>query len=311
MEIKNPMEIPKLFPVRKSRKQKAAFRSSVQVFAEKLGYQVNVEKGSFGVHNVVIGNPATAKYLITAHYDTCARLPIPNLVTPRNLFLYLLYQILLTAVLMIPPVIIGILIGFLTKSVWIGYNLCLVLVFASLIMVMIGPANPSNVNDNTSGVVTALEIARSLPEAKRCDVCFILFDLEEAGLVGSASYRGKHRMETNRQVVLNLDCVGDGDEICFFPTGRLKRDKKKLSPIKSVAGGYGDKNITVCDKQFGFYPSDQSQFPYGVGIAALKRGVLGLYVSRIHTPRDIVLEEENVNILRDALMKIVGTEAAE
>jgi hypothetical protein len=48
-----------------------------------------VEKASFGGRNIVIGNPDTAKVLYTAHYDTCARLPFPNFITPKNIFIYL------------------------------------------------------------------------------------------------------------------------------------------------------------------------------------------------------------------------------
>lgn len=311
MEIKNPMEIPELFPVRKSKKQKEAFRASARAYAESLGYSVTEEKGSFGVRNLIIGDPKTAKYLITAHYDTCAWLPMPNLVTPCSFTLYLLYQLLLTAVLLVLPLGISILAGMLTGEFWLGYNLFLILFVIEMVMVMVGPANPSNVNDNTSGVVTVLEIAARLSEAKRRNVCFVLFDLEEAGLIGSSSYRSKHKKETNRQIILNLDCVGEGDEIYFFPTAKLKKDKMKISHLQEIAGTKGEKNITIRTKGTGFYPSDQVQFPYGVGIASLKRGRLGLYVSRIHTPKDTILEKENVNILCDALTTIVCTDAAE
>ena len=58
------------------------------------------------------------------------------------------------------------------------------------------------------------------------------------------------------------------------------------------------------------YPSDQMGFPYGVGICALRRGKLGWYLSRIHTRRDTVLENTNVNILRAAITSGICCEAA-
>ena len=176
---------------------------------------------------------------------------------------------------------------------------------------LIGPANSSNVNDNTSGVVTLLEIARSIPELHRKNVCFVLFDLEEAGLIGSASYKKKHKREIPNQLVLNLDCVGEGDDIYFFPTAKLKKSKERLAPLQKLAGGYGKKSIAVRTKGFSIYPSDQSNFPYGVGICALKRGWAGLYLSRIHTPRDTVLDETNVNILRAALTTLISGSAVQ
>ena len=74
----------------------------------------------------------------------------------------------------------------LLHSFDISYFLFVVLLWAAIVLMLIGPANSSNVNDNTSGVVTLLEIARSIPELHRKNVCFVLFDLEEAGLIGSA-----------------------------------------------------------------------------------------------------------------------------
>ena len=99
-------------------------------------------------------------------------------------------------------------------------------VFTVLWMIF-GLANKNNANDNTSGVVTLLEILRTLPENQRNKVCFVLFDLEEAGLIGSVSYRKAHKKATDHQLVLNLDCVGDGDHLLIFPTKALKQNRKK------------------------------------------------------------------------------------
>ena len=178
-------------------------------------------------------------------------------------------------------------------------------------MMLVGPSNSSNTNDNTSGIVTLLEIARSLPQMHRSKVCFVLFDLEEAGLLGSSAYRKMHKNETDRQTVINLDCIGDGDHILLFPTKPLKKDRKKLAPIYKCCGYFGDKSILVRDKGFGFYPSDQMAFPYGVGIGAfhIKKNV-GHYYSRIHTPKDTVLDQTNVNLLRAALITAVSSDAA-
>ncbi|HIR09315.1 MAG TPA: hypothetical protein IAA70_02805, partial [Candidatus Avoscillospira stercoripullorum] len=63
------------FPVRKSKKQKAAFRETVLSYGAAQGYAGKVESGTFGSKNVVFGDPEQAEYLVTAHYDTCARLP--------------------------------------------------------------------------------------------------------------------------------------------------------------------------------------------------------------------------------------------
>lgn len=309
--MNTPMDVVKNYPVRKSKKQKQAFRADVTQWLQNLGYPVCEEEGSFHSCNLVIGDPQRARYLVTAHYDTCARLPFPNLITPCNFWTFLLYQVFICLMLMLPALAVGGLVGYLLHSFDIGYFLFVVLLWAAIVLMLIGPANSSNVNDNTSGVVTLLEIARSIPELHRKNVCFVLFDLEEAGLIGSASYKKKHKREIPNQLVLNLDCVGEGDDIYFFPTAKLKKSKERLAPLQKLAGGYGKKSIAVRTKGFSIYPSDQSNFPYGVGICALKRGRAGLYLSRIHTPRDTVLDETNVNILRAALTTLISGSAVQ
>ena len=309
--LKNPYDILTAHPVRKNNTQKERFRQEVQDYLQTLGYSTNVESGSFGSKNLVIGDPDRAKYLVTAHYDTCARMFVPNLITPCNALLFILYQIFVCLLLIVPTLAVGALVGYLFHSFFVGYFLWMVLLWTGIALMLVGPANSSNVNDNTSGVVNVLEIDKSLPEHYRKDVCFVLFDLEEAGLIGSASYRKAHKKASESQMVLNLDCVGDGDEVLFFPTSKLKKNQKKLADLDKITGNFGKKTVAVRKQGFSIYPSDQAHFPYGVGICALNRGKLGLYLSKIHTPKDTVLDETNVNILRAAIITMITGTAAQ
>lgn len=309
--LTNPMGVLRTYPVRKTKKQKQAFRDAVEAYASSAGYPCRVERGSFGCRNLILGDPESARYLVTAHYDTCARLPFPNFITPCNFLPFLGYQLLVVVLLLFTAFAVGVLAGFAASSVDIGSAVGYLSIWVLLGLMFAGPANPSNANDNTSGVVTLLEIARTLPENQRHKVCFVLFDLEEAGLLGSASYRKAHRKATDSQLVLNLDCVGDGDHIRLFPTHRLKKDRKKLTSLYLACGYFGKKDVLVQEKGFSVYPSDQANFPWGVGICALRKGKAGLYLSRIHTRRDTVLEETNVNILRAALTTFLCRDAAQ
>lgn len=299
-----PMDILEQYPVRKSKKQKLAFRTAAQSYGERLGYAVTVEKGQFGAQNLLLGNPETAKFLVTAHYDTCANMLLPNFITPCNVFLYLAYQIGLVFLLIVASAAAGAAAGMLMGSGAVKWT-SLAVYWILLFMLILGPANKVNANDNTSGVVTLLEIARTLPENQRHKVCFVLFDLEEAGLLGSASYRKKHKKATGNQMVLNLDCVGDGDHLMMFPSKKLRKDRKKLTSLYKACGYFGPKSLLVHEKGAAVYPSDQKNFPLGVGICALRKRKKILYMSRIHTKKDTVLEETNVNILRAALTTFI------
>ena len=303
--IVNPIDVLHQFPVRKTPKQKQAFRDAVLAYAQNIGYGCTVEKGAFDCRNVVIGNPDSAYYLVTAHYDTCAVMPFPNFITPCNVAVYMLCQLALYLTVAAAAGVTGGILGFVSGSPLLGKILAVLFALTILGLLVLGPANKNNANDNTSGVVTLLEVARSIPQNQRSKVCFVLFDLEEAGLIGSSSYRKAHRKVTDRQIVLNLDCVGEGDEILLFPTKYLKKNMTKLKQIYFSCGYFGNKSLLVWDRGPSFYPSDQMCFPYGVGIAALKRSKYGLYLSKIHTSADANLDITNVNILRAALVSMI------
>lgn len=305
--IAMPMDVLRVFPVRKTKKQKQAFRDAVQSYARGLGYQTAIEQGKWGCQNIILGDPETAKYLVTAHYDTPASLWVPNVMVPCDPVLFVLSQLLITFGVFLPAIIVTVLTADLTGDPALWYPVMIVMMVLSMALMMAGPANRHNANDNTSGVVTLLETAASMPQNLRERVCFVLFDLEELGLVGSSSYRSKHKPASDRQTVLNLDCVGDGDTLMFFPSGALKKEESSLRRLTDLERCCGEKRVVVRDKGFSIFPSDQFVFPRGVGICALRKSLFGYYAGRIHTFRDTVLEYTNVNILRACLITYIGS----
>ena len=302
--IVNPVDVLTQFPVRKSARQKQQFREAVCAYAATLGYDAREEKGRRNTRNLVIGDADQADYLITAHYDTPVRSLIPNATAPTNAF-FSLGKILLITLLFTAMGCFG---GYLLYSgcyLYGGLFIAIPLLYRPL--VHCGPANKSNVNDNSSGVITVLEILSSLDPVLRKKVCFVLFDLEEAGLIGSASFRKAHPRSTDKQIVFNLDCVSDGDELLFFPSKALKQDAAFLNTLRRFAGSYGGKHIRIHDKGFHRYASDHRKFPRSVGIGAFhKKKGIGFYRTRIHTPKDTVFDETNINILRAYLISVIS-----
>ena len=309
--LEKPMDVLEQFPVRKTKKQKQMFRNAASDWFSRNGYECREEAGSLGARNLVIGDPEKAKFLITAHYDTGTGMLVPNLITPCNVVLFVLYQLVVTAVILLPAVLAGIAVGWLTDSYFTGQLVFLILILVRIALLLWGPANPGNANDNTSGVVTLLEIARTMPKNQRDKVCFALFDLEKLGMAGAASYRKAHKAQVEKQIVLNMDCVGDGNELMFLPVGKLKKDPQKMALLRTCCGLFGEKRVSLYEKGIAVYPSDQSKFPCGVGICALRKGKLALYLSRIHTVKDTVLDQTNVNILRAALTSLVSRSQGE
>ena len=305
--ISKPMDVLEKFPIRKTNQQKTAFLEAVTKFTRDIGYQTNVEEGKRGVRNIVIGDPENARYLITAHYDTPASIGLPNFIVPNNPAAFFGFQFALVSVLLAIAVGVGLIAYHFSNNTRASFLAGYLVYFAILILMLKGPANKSNANDNTSGIVTLLEILSALPDSLRKDVCFVLFDMEEAGLVGSAVYRKLHKAATENQIVLNLDCVGDGDVIQLTPVKKARNDEALLNALSKVCVFKGEKELRLRSKGFYGGSSDHKNFPFGVAIMAFhhKKG-LGLYCGRIHTWRDKILEVRNVQILTDALISLIA-----
>lgn len=301
-------EIFEKYQVRKTKKQKASFIEYVKQIAENYEYDFKVEKGSFGARNIVIGNPDTAKVLYTAHYDTCARLPFPNFITPKSFLIYLLYQLLIVGAFFVICFLFGFFAGWILSCINIYENAYLIVALLPQIiwlglfyLLVAGPANKNTANDNTSGVTTVLGIMQQLPSDHKSNVAFVLFDLEEMGLFGSSSFASKHKAIKKNTLVINFDCVSDGETVLFA----LKRTTKKYAELLEKAF-VPTSEIDVEITRKAFYPSDNASFKGGIGVAALKKSrFLGiLYMNRIHTKRDVIYREENIRFLTNGAIKL-------
>ena len=170
--------------IRKSHKQKTAF---IEFIKSEIP-EIKTEEGGFGHNrNLIVGDPESAKVIIGAHYDTCAALPFPNFLTPKNIFIYLLYQLLLVL-----PMIALIVASRITLNPWFYFG-----GFAYMIILMgimlFGAPNKHTANDNTSGVVALCELWAAMSDEDRAKTVLVFFDNEENGLLGSAFYRKKHK----------------------------------------------------------------------------------------------------------------------
>ncbi len=305
-------EIFENYQVRKTKKQKTAFIEYVKHLSERYGYDFNIEKGSFGARNIVIGNPDTAKVIYTAHYDTCARLPFPNFITPKNFLVYLLYQFLIVGIFFIVAFLIGFISGTAISLIPMTADtydvlykiICFlptIVCYACIYLLLAGPANKHTANDNTSGVTTLLDIMRELPQDQKSKIAFVFFDLEEMGIIGASSFASKHKNIKKNSLVINFDCVSDGKTILFA----LKKTTKKYAELLEKAF-VSNNDITVDISSKAFYPSDNAAFQGGIGVAALKKSKLfgTLYMDRIHTNKDMIYREENIQFLTDGAIKL-------
>ena len=294
------------YQVRKTKKQKQAFRDFVLNFSKDNGYDCRIEKAMFGSKNIVIGNPDTAKVIYTAHYDTCAALPFPNFITPLRFDIYLLYQIALLliifAVMFALSFVLGWLLGLLGASTLVAVLAGELANFAILALLFFGPANKQTANDNTSGVTALLDLMTAVPKEHRDSVAFIFFDNEELGLLGSSSYSSQHKKTLKETLLINFDCISDGNNILFA----VQKTGAHFIPLLEQTFVPNEVySVKVLTKGV-FYPSDQKNFPCGVGVAALKKSKRFSveYMDRIHTKRDTVYEEQNIAYLVEGCLRL-------
>ncbi len=297
-------EIFEKYQVRKTKQQRLDFIEYVKKTSQNMGYSAKIERGSFGTMNIVVGNPDEAKVIYTAHYDTCARLPFPNFLTPKCMGIYILYNIAVVfgimAVAFIGGVMLGVLMGLLGLSPEIGGFVTEIIYLAALFLMLFGPANKHTANDNTSGVAVLLGIMKALPESERGECAFVFFDGEESGLIGSSSFAKAHKNVKKNTLLLNFDCVSDGREILIL----AKKDAEQYTDLlREAFASEGGFSVEVTNKAF--YPSDQEKFKRGVGIAAFNRTKGGmLYIDKIHTDKDRVFQRENIDFLVNGALRL-------
>lgn len=295
------------YEVRKRKKQKDAF---IGMLEGHFGDRMRVETAGSVIksRNIVIGDPETADVIYTAHYDTCAGLPFPNFITPKNIPLFLLYQIAIAVGMMIPIFGLSILVGRLCRGLPDLAGLLLTEgamflgLFGMLWVFMGDHPNPHTANDNTSGVVTVLTLADRLLGREGVRAAFILFDNEENGLLGSTGYAAAHPEIRKKGFVVNFDCVSDGGHF-LIPFSKEAEKLPYYAVLREEAArifaGSG-RVCEICPKKGTVYPSDQASFKVSAAVCAMnvsKRGIL--YMDKIHTAKDTVFDEGNIAALAE------------
>ena len=299
--------IDREFPVRSSAEQKQAFRAWALGEAKQNGFAQAQVVNAEGHENLVFGDPDTARVIFTAHYDTPRRALLPNLMLVTNRVLFWAYH--LGTVLMILAVSMG--AAFAVKSLlhldWhdLPSRLLVLAVYMAVYgglftLLLRGPANRRNRNDNTSGTAAVMELMRR--NGEKDGTAFILFDDEEKGKKGSKAFAKANPSVKENALIVNLDCVGNGETFIFGPS--KKAEGNPLYQRLSEAAGRAGLNARFFPAGKAQMNSDHKSFDQGVGVCACSfKPKIGYYTGRIHTSRDTAAEPENIERLTDALSR--------
>ncbi len=294
-------EIFEKHPTRFKKKEKLALRNTLRQKFNEIGYSDSeiTEVKASGT-NLVVGNP-NAEYIFTAHYDTPGKtgwlLGTSKWLGQTGANIFMIF-----AILVFIPFLNEIIFSLAENldpflGFWLVEGILLLVLLVMLVSMLI--KNKNNRNDNTSGVLSLLALAEKVAadDELRGKCCFVFFDNEEWGLLGSAGFANhckKNRINLKQSKVINLDCVGYGDVLTFVST--------KNTPIgKSVTAAFKEAGQNpVYKKSLMIFMSDHANFKNSVMVSYTKRSLIGLlYIPLIHTSKDTECDIDKINKLTD------------
>lgn len=298
-------EIFENHPTRFTKKEKAALRSTLRAELVKMGYadEAITEINASGT-SLLVGDPH-AEYMFTAHYDTPGRtgwmLHSSWLWGQIGANIFLIVIMLLLAFCM--PIASNVFYKELSADAafWSGELAIVVMLLVMVLSMVI--KNKNNRNDNTSGVLSLLAMAQKVAadEEMKKKCCFVFFDNEEWGLLGSAGFAKhckKNGVDLSNTKVINFDCVGNGDILTFAST-------KKTEIIDSLARAFDKAGQKPVKKRSAMiFLSDHANFNNSVMVSYTKKSLMGLlYLPLIHTSKDIPCDIDQINRLTDDIFE--------
>ena len=293
-------------PVRKTGGQKKEFRQWLLRELKRAGWKAGEETyGKFnGSVNIVAGDPERAEVFLCAHYDTGSRMLVPNFVSPTNVLAHVCYHLAAAMGLAAAALLLSFAVSFPLNQPKLMLPLFLILALTALWYSAYGPANRSNANSNSSGVLALLAAAKEAGFDKR--VCLVFLDNNERTLLGASAFRKKHAGQASRRLFVNLDCVGDGEELLVIPSKHSRWDEAMLSALEAAFPEGGEMRPRVLTKGLQYYPSDGRKFKFHVDLCACRYlAGLGYYIPHLRTKKDTVLEEGNAAYIARSLARFL------
>ena len=284
-----------VLPMRKTAGQKAEARQWIMRELKRSGWKAREETyGKFnGSVNIIAGDPDKAEVFICTHYDTGSRMVVPNFVSPTNVLAHVLYHVTMAVLLFAVAFGISLAVCFpVNRPQWM-LPMFLVLALAGLGFMAFGPANRVNANGGDSGVLALLAFAKEAEHNKR--VCLVLFDNNERNLLGASAFKKQHINAATARLFIDLDCVGDGENLLLLPSKHSRWDGPLLDALQEAFMAGEEARPVLCTKGLNYYPSDNRRFKFHVAVCACRHlAGLGYYIPHLRTGKDTALRMENV-----------------
>lgn len=230
--------------------------------------------------------------LLLAHYDTVGTLLGMQLINKGLKYFGLNFKIYITIIhtifLMLVIAIFAYLFNIMNYIEWL--YACFFIVFFGCLFLK---PNLNNMNDNSSGVITVLAIARFLlinnsEMISRIKIVFT--DKEETGLWGSGLLRKEliKSCKIKNHLIINFDAIGIDGDLYVQPFDwmdkypQLEEKLKKYEIIKQNIKAQSDYDVFKNDKSIGFVFLKKSAWSDGY------------YIPNMHTAADVNINEVHI-----------------
>ncbi|QQK07858.1 M28 family peptidase [Miniphocaeibacter halophilus] len=296
------------YQVRKNYEDKTKFINWLKPVIKEMNYDFKIDKYSSKGRNLIVGDINNAEVFLTAHYDTQVNYFVPMFMG-MNWLGFIIGQLYVLFIILLP----AILIDLIFKNIFY-YNIpnifLVLIVLLTFLYTQIGVSNKNTVNDNTSGLATLINIMENLEDTHKNKVCFVFFDQEEVGLIGSSKFQKKYRRNIRNKPLINFDCVANGNNIFFIGQKEFRNSILNNVLTNSVEkimkdNIYGKKYVIGPAYRY-IYPSDQLIYDNSLAVAALKKApLIGYYLNGIHNSRDRVFMKENIALITEVILDFV------
>lgn len=297
--------------------QKKKFHAALVDEFKALGMEGSVlMKRRFSVfprYDYVYGNLKQAKNILVIPYDTPERcLWYKNTYYVNNgtknqnaglvqtfvpiIVFYLLFVILLYV---LPPF-------FPTAGAQAAISIVSLFLMALILTALTkGFPNKKNYNRNTSGILTALEIADAIGVDGRRKTAFVFTDANKGVFFGDMILKDELSFMNRNPNVIQLNCVGDGDEICVGYTQGNRKSANELA--KCLKGEFKHEMIELKEEER--QNSSMAHYKKGLLVTSGTKNEKGyLVTTKTASGKDHELNESLIDTVTDMMKRFIATD---
>ena len=283
------------YPIRHKTREKENMRTFLIGQSRTLGYEaklINRRRAS----SVVVGDVEKAKVVLCARYDTGLREVLPQFLCPTRPMTYFLYQALTPVLMLVLSFLVSFVLTFAINRPTLTLPLFVVLLVGMLLYLRFGPSETRTANSNTSGVAALLSVMESLTPRHRATVAFAFLDKN-----GGKELR-KAYPSLREKAVINVECIGCGDEILILPSKYTRWNGELLDAITESFENTERKTCFLKTDGLVYFPSENRAFRYNTAICACQKVAgFGRFVKQLSDD----IDEENLEIVRKGLVKLI------